>query len=134
MTKYLITACAIVLLAQTAWSQPAMNEAQHYYLSHAEWQGAVLTENGRGIIADAAKQAKTLPMTIVDVNIWAYLSATPASQRRLADARLAAAREELLRIGVDAKDIATLVTDAPDGLGPEPQGEQIKRIVLVVHY
>jgi hypothetical protein len=134
MTKYLIAACAIVLLSQTAWSQPAMNEAQHYYLSQGEWQGAVLTASGRGLIADAAKQAKTMPMTIVDVNAWADLPATPASQRRLADARVAAAREELLRIGVDAQDIATLVTDAPDGWGPEPQGEQIKRVVLVVHY
>jgi hypothetical protein len=134
MTKYLIAACAIVLLSQTAWSQQAVNEAEHYYLSQGEWQGAVLTEIGRGLIADAAKQAKTLPMTIVDVNAWADLAATPASQRRLADARVAAAREELLRIGVDAKDIATLASDAPDGWGPEPQGEQIKRIVLVVHY
>ena len=134
MMKHVIAACAIVLVSQTARSQPAMNEAEHYYLSQGEWQGAVLTESGRGLITDAAKQAKSMPMTIVDVNAWADLPATPASQRRLADARVAAAREELLRIGVDAKDIATLASDAPDGWGPQPQGEQIKRIVLVVHY
>ncbi len=134
MTKHLILACTLMLLTRTAWSQAAPDESPRYYMSEGEWRGAVLTDSGRGMIADAVKQAKAMPMTIVDVNAWADLPSTPASQRRRADARVLAAREELIRDGIEAKDIGLLASDAADGWGPEPQGDQIKRVVLVVHY
>jgi hypothetical protein len=136
MAKQLILACTLSLVTQTAWSQTAVDESPRFYMSQGEWQGfkAVLTDGGHEFLADAAKQAKSLPMTIVDVNAWADMPTTPASQRRLADARVAAAREELIRIGIEAKDIGVLATDAADGWGPDPQGDQIKRVVLVVHY
>jgi hypothetical protein len=135
--KQLLAAVAIAVAAP-AWSQPSsdepQDEAERYYLSQSEWQGVVLNASGHRLIGEAMKQGRTTEMTIIDVNGWADLPTSPASQQRVADARLKAVRDELIRNGVDAKDIAVLVIDDPAGWGPQPHGEQKKRFVLAIHY
>jgi len=134
MTKGLVLTGIALLLAPALRAQTPAPELPLFQLSQGEWKGAVLTESGQEIAADAARSAAAAPVTLFDINGLADLSATPASQRRLSDARVGAVREELIRDGVAASDIGVLIADRPDGaVPPLPEGAR-KRVVIVVYY
>jgi hypothetical protein len=129
----LALAC-LALPAAMACNRAAAQDAPCIYLSQSEWQGAVLTESGRQIVLDVVKSAAAAPVTLFDINALADIGATPASQRRLSDARAAAAREELVRAGVAPGEIAVQAVETADGgVPPLPPGES-RRVVIVVHY
>ncbi len=134
LTKRLVLTGLALLFASALRAQTPVWELPIFHLSQGEWRGAVLTEIGREIAVDVARSAAAAPVTLFDINGWADMSATPASQRRLSDARVVTVREELISDGVAAGDIGVLIADRPDGaVPPLPQGEA-KRVVIVVYY
>jgi len=134
MAKVLVLSGLALLLVRATRAQTPALELPLYHLSQGEWRGAVLTESGHEIAAGVARSAAAAPVTLFDVNGWADMGATPASQRRLADARVAAVREELIRDGVAAGDIGLLAADRPDGAVPPLAQAAAKRVVIVVYY
>ncbi|MGO9484575.1 MAG: hypothetical protein ACLPX9_08330 [Rhodomicrobium sp.] len=134
MIRALLAASVFVALAQGAIAQQGAPEPPRFYLSQGEWKGAVLTESGHEIIADVVKSAAAVPVTVFDINTLADMAATPAAQRRIADARAAAVREELVRGGVAPGDIVVQQVETADGSVPPLPPEQARRVIVAVHY
>jgi hypothetical protein len=134
MIRALLAASLFIAFACAAKAQPAAPEPPRFYLSQGEWKGAVLTESGHQIIADVVKSAAAVPVTVFDINTLADMASTPAAQRRIADARAAAVREELVRAGVAAGDIVVQTVETADGSVPVLPPEQARRVIVAVHY
>ncbi|MGO9543890.1 MAG: hypothetical protein ACLPPF_03750 [Rhodomicrobium sp.] len=134
MAKRLVLSWLVLLCAPAAWSEATAQEPARIYLSQGEWQGAVLTESGHRIVADAAKSSASLPVTLLDINALADFASTPASQRRISARRAETVREELQRDGVPSGDIGVQIVDQPDGSVPPLRDEEKRRVVIVVHY
>lgn len=134
MRRALLIASLAIACPLPAGAQQAAPEPPRFYLSQGEWKGAALTESGHGIVADVAKSAASVPVTVFDINTLADMAATPAGQRRMADARAAAVREELVRDGVAPGDIAVQAVETADGSVPPLPPQEVRRVIVAVHY
>jgi hypothetical protein len=130
---YLI--CVLLIGASSALAQSATRVLPTVFLSQGEWLGARLTESGRMLLGDAARDASPGTRIQIDVNSWADMAATPEAQHRMSERRIEATREELLRLGVAETDIAVMKVATADGSTPPPEGEAAtKRFMIVAHY
>jgi hypothetical protein len=134
MRRALLTACLFAAATLPALAEETIPESARFFLSQGEWKGATLTESGHAIVADVAKSAAAAPATLFDINALADFAPTPASQKRVSDARLAAVREELERAGVALGDIAVQAVDTPGGGVPPLPPQEWRHVIIAVHY
>ena len=136
MVRVLMSA-VLLALALPVGTAPAQTSPpiKRLYLSQGEWRGSVLTASGRQIMAETASVATPHVVTEIDINGMADLAPNPEGQKRTSDARVAAVRAELVRIGVAERDIGVEAVSTPDGEIPAPTGDlAARRIVIVAHY
>lgn len=135
MKVLLYLTCVLLTAYSTACAQSETRVLPTVFLSQGEWLGTRLSDSGRMLLGDAARDASSGTRIQIDVNSWADMAATPEAQRRVTDRRVEATRDELLRIGVIETEITEMKVTTADGSTPAPEGEvATKRFIIVAHY
>jgi outer membrane protein OmpA-like peptidoglycan-associated protein len=105
------------------------------YLVFFDWDKAVLTPEGRRVIASAADEYKKTGSTRIVATGYTDLSGTPQYNLRLSERRADAVKAELVRLGVPAAVITTIGKGEADPLVPTKDGvreAQNRRVEIVI--
>ena len=105
------------------------------FLVFFDWDKATLTDRARGIVKEAAAASKAAKHTVIEVNGYADTSGNPKYNMGLSMRRAQNVAAELVRNGVDKKEIAIkafgdTVLLVPTGPGVrEPQNRRVEIII-----
>ena len=105
------------------------------YLVFFDWDRADLTARAREIIAEAARNSKTVAATRIEVAGHADRSGTPQYNQRLSQRRADAVAAELVRNGVSRNDITVTAFGESRPLVPTADGvrePQNRRVEIVL--
>jgi len=102
------------------------------FLVFFDWDKAVVTAEGRRVVAAAAEAYKTSGQATVVATGYTDLSGPPAYNYKLSERRAAAVKAELVRLGVPTTSIKTIGRGENDPLVPtadgvrEPQNRRVE--------
>ena len=108
---------------------PGWDRVQETYF---DWDKAVLTPEGRRVVADAAQAFQTSGRSTIVATGYTDLSGPPAYNYKLSERRAAAVKAELVRLGIPATAITTIGRGENDPLVPtadgvrEPQNRRVE--------
>ena len=111
---------------------PPKAAAPDRFLVFFDWDKAVVTSEGRRVVAAAAEAYKTSGQATVVATGYTDLSGPPAYNYKLSERRAAAVKAELVRLGVPATSIKTIGRGENDPLVPtadgvrEPQNRRVE--------
>lgn len=111
---------------------PPKAAAPEKFLVFFDWDKAVVTTEGRRVVAAAAEAYKTSGQATVIATGYTDLSGPPAYNYKLSERRAAAVKAELVRLGVPATSIRTIGRGENDPLVPtadgvrEPQNRRVE--------
>lgn len=111
---------------------PPRAAAPEKFLVFFDWDKAVVTTEGRKVIANAAEAYKTSGQATIVATGYTDLSGPPAYNYKLSERRAAAVKAELVRLGVAATSITTIGRGENDPLVPtadgvrEPQNRRVE--------
>lgn len=120
------------LRGQTHQPAPPKAAAPEKFLVFFDWDKAVVTTEGRKVIANAAEAYKTSGQATIVATGYTDLSGPPAYNYKLSERRAAAVKAELVRLGVAATSITTIGRGENDPLVPtadgvrEPQNRRVE--------
>ena len=100
-----------------------------------DWDRADLTARARQIVAEAAQSSLQVRATRIEVNGYTDLSGTVAYNTKLSERRAAGVRDELLRDGVPAGEIAVHGKGESNPLVPTAKGvrePQNRRVEIIL--
>ncbi len=124
--------------AQVLQPQPQVQpppQVARTYLVFFDWDRADLTARAREIIAEAARNSKTVAATRIEVAGHADRSGTPQYNQRLSQRRADAVAAELVRNGVSRNDITVTAFGESRPLVPTADGvrePQNRRVEIVL--
>jgi OmpA-OmpF porin, OOP family len=101
---------------------PPKAAAPEKFLVFFDWDKAVVTPEGRRVVASAAEAYKTSGRATIVATGYTDLSGPPAYNYKLSERRAAAVKAELVRLGVPATSITTIGRGENDPLVPTKDG------------
>ena len=114
---------------------PAQPELARSYLVFFDWNSAAVSPEGAGIIDEAARNAKTLAVTRLEVTGHADRSGGDAYNQKLSEKRGAAVKNALISLGVPENEISVVGKGESSPLVPTADGvrePQNRRVEIVL--
>jgi OOP family OmpA-OmpF porin len=114
---------------------PPAPELARSYLVFFDWNSSSVTTEAATIIGEAAKAAKQLAVTRVELTGHADRSGTPAYNQKLSENRGAAVKNALVQLGIPADEITVVGKGEASPLVPTADGvrePQNRRVEIVL--
>jgi OOP family OmpA-OmpF porin len=114
---------------------PPAPELARSYLVFFDWNSSSVTTEAATIIGEAAKAAKQLAVTRVELTGHADRSGTPAYNQKLSEKRGAAVKNALVQLGIPADEITVVGKGEASPLVPTADGvrePQNRRVEIVL--
>jgi outer membrane protein OmpA-like peptidoglycan-associated protein len=114
---------------------PPAPELARSYIVFFDWNSSSVTTEAATIIGEAAKAAKQLAVTRVELTGHADRSGTPAYNQKLSESRGAAVKNALVQLGIPADEISVVGKGEASPLVPTADGvrePQNRRVEIVL--